>query len=408
MSFFIVATSILILSYIYIGWRIIVPLQLGPGVKKMLWALLILSIPAVPVYLVLRSNEIILPFTDTLSWIAYLSLGYFCLVFTFVFARDMVLVFIRVFKRSIQFLHGAFKSSSHSDCPSVPERRGFLIYSTNMGILGLSGALGGYGFSNTRVSPRVVRVSVGIHGLPDDLSGFRIVQITDTHISATVRKGFLEDIVKEVNSLEADIIAFTGDLADGPVKELKNDVSPLKELHSSYGSFFVTGNHEYYGQMEAWLEEVDRLGLRVLLNQHKIIDKGKGRIILAGVTDYNAGQFLKAHVSDPQKALFSAPASHLKILLAHQPRSIFASAALGFDLQISGHTHGGQFFPGQYFVRLQQPYLQGLVRHEKTWLYVSRGTGYWGPPIRIGAPSEITLITLNRVQGSRPNSNIIG
>jgi len=119
MSFFIVATSILILSYIYIGWRIIVPLQLGPGVKKMLWALLILSIPAVPVYLVLRSNEIILPFTDTLSWIAYLSLGYFCLVFTFVFARDMVLVFIRVFKRSIQFLHGAFKSSSHSDCPSA-------------------------------------------------------------------------------------------------------------------------------------------------------------------------------------------------------------------------------------------------------------------------------------------------
>jgi hypothetical protein len=143
-----------------------------------------------------------------------------------------------------------------------------------------------------------------------------------------------------------------------------------------------------------WVEEVRRLGFSVLINEHRIITSGNQKMLLAGVTDYREGRMLTAHRSDPHKALKAAPATDVKILLAHQPKSIFAASRAGYDLQISGHTHGGQFFPWNLFVGLSQPYISGLHKHENTQIYVSRGTGYWGPPMRVGSPSEITLIKL--------------
>jgi predicted MPP superfamily phosphohydrolase len=280
------------------------------------------------------------------------------------------------------------------DRPENPQRRSFMICSTNLAVLGVSGALSGYGLYNTRHLPDVVRVSIPIRGLPDALEGFRIIQISDLHISPTMKTGYVQSIVDQVNDLHPDVIAFTGDLADGPVSFFRNEATPLKDLSANYGSYFVTGNHEYYAGVRSWLEEVDRLGFTVLLNSHRIIKRGSGSILLAGVTDYNAGRFNASHTSDPNRAIYGAPESNVKILLAHQPRSIFASAKAGFDLQISGHTHGGQIYPWQFLVYLQQPYLAGLNLHEETWVYVSRGTGYWGPPLRLGAPSEIAVITL--------------
>jgi predicted MPP superfamily phosphohydrolase len=159
--------------------------------------------------------------------------------------------------------------------------------------------------------------------------------------------------------------------------------------------FFVTGNHEYYSGAEQWIAEVRRLGLRVLMNEHVIRRRGRATLMIAGVTDYTAQHFNPAHKSDPHLAAAGAPDGvAVRVLLAHQPRSAPAAADAGFDLQLSGHTHGGQFFPWNLFVPLQQPFVAGLNRVRSLWVYTSRGTGYWGPPKRFGAPSEITLVRL--------------
>ncbi len=396
MVFFLIATSTLIITYSYIGWRLIVPARIRLFPKTLLWIILILFMPMAPLYIFWRKHAISSPWVEIFSWLTYLSLGFFYLLFTFLIIRDMAFFLYAFLKRTFMLICKNFTSEVADERPPVPERRSFLIHSTNLGMLGISGVLSGYGLCNTRQPPNIVKVSVPVKSLPDDLEGFLIVQITDTHISPTISKDYMQTVVTRVNNLNADIIVITGDLADGPVAIFRNNVIILKDLCAQYGCYFVTGNHEYYAGAEPWIEEIDRLGIKVLLNENRLIRHCSGRIIVAGVTDYSAGRFLKDHVSDPKRALSGAQHSHVRILLAHQPRSIFAAASAEFDLQISGHTHGGQFYPGQFFVYLQQPYLAGLHRYDKTWIYVSRGTGYWGPPIRLGAPSEITVITLTK------------
>jgi predicted MPP superfamily phosphohydrolase len=194
-----------------------------------------------------------------------------------------------------------------------------------------------------------------------------------------------------VNEQKPDLIALTGDMTDGSVNRLRQDAAPLADLNAPYGKFFVTGNHEYYAGVRQWLEETKRLGFTNLINEHKIIENGEGRILLGGVTDPGGGQYSSEHISDPRKAMNGAPECDVKILLAHQPKSIYAAVKVGFDYVISGHTHGGQYFPYHFLVALTQPYLSGLHKYNNTQIYVSRGTGYWGPQIRIGAPSEITV-----------------
>ncbi len=346
--------------------------------------------PMAPIYIILRKLGIAEQIHEALPWVTYVSVGFFFLVFTFLIIRDTVLLIIW----GLSFVNKIKRADSGLDRPEAPERRSFLIHSSNIGILSLSGIFSGHGIFETRRLPHIERVSVPIHGLPESLEGFRIVQISDLHVSPTMRKGFVKDVVDQTNDLNPDVVVLTGDLADGPASIFSNEVAPLKDLSSRYGSYFVTGNHEYYAGAKAWIEEVDRLGINVLVNEHQIIKHGSENILLAGITDFNAGRFFSGHVSDAGKAISGAPNSRVKILLAHQPRSIFAAAKAGFDLQISGHTHGGQFFPWQYFVCLQQPYVAGLHKHENTWVYVNRGTGYWGPPLRLGSPSEITLIRL--------------
>jgi hypothetical protein len=242
--------------------------------------------------------------------------------------------------------------------------------------------------------PRIVRVRVPITGLPADLAGFRIVQISDLHVGATIKRPFVDAVVAAVNALEPDLIAFTGDVADGQVAALAGETAPLARLEAREGKFFVSGNHEYYWDATGWLRELERLGFTVLTNAHRVITRGTGRLLVAGVTDKSTGHFLRGHASNPAAAIAGAPATDAKVLLAHQPRSVFAAREMGFDLQLSGHTHGGQYFPFSVLVRLFQPFAHGLHRVGPTWLYVSRGTGYWGPPLRLGAPAEITLIEL--------------
>ncbi len=251
------------------------------------------------------------------------------------------------------------------------------------------------GFLNARRRARVRDVRVPIRDLPEALHGFSIVQISDVHVGPTIKRPYVDAIVDAVNALDADMIAVTGDLVDGSVQQLSLHTAPLARLAARHGTYFVTGNHEYYSGANAWVVELRRLGLNVLLNEHVVLDHDGAAIVVAGVTDYSAHHFDRKHASDPARAIAGAPDNaHVKVLLAHQPRTAFAAAKAGFDLQLSGHTHGGQFVPWNFVVRLWQPFSVGLGRLGNLWIYTSRGTGYWGPPKRFGAPSEITHVRL--------------
>jgi predicted MPP superfamily phosphohydrolase len=256
------------------------------------------------------------------------------------------------------------------------------------------------GLWNARRPARVKTVDVPLRDLPPALEGFRIAQISDLHIGPTIKGDYLQRVVETVNALEADVVAVTGDLVDGSVAELGPHVAPLAGLRSRHGSFVVTGNHEYYSGADPWIAELRRLGLTVLMNEHVVLThpgaSGQERapLVLAGVADWSAHHFDPSHRSDPHRAVAGAPRAAIKVLLAHQPRSAPAAADAGFHLQLSGHTHGGQFLPWNFFVRFQQPFTAGLHTLRDLWVYTSRGTGYWGPPKRFGAPSEITQLRL--------------
>jgi predicted MPP superfamily phosphohydrolase len=252
-----------------------------------------------------------------------------------------------------------------------------------------------WGLINARRTAQVVTVDVPIADLPAPLHGFTIVQISDIHVGPTIKRDYVESIVDAVNRLEADMVAVTGDLVDGSVAQLGSHVAPLSELTSRHGTYFVTGNHEYYSGVTAWVAELRRLGVKVLLNEHVILRHNDEALVIAGVTDHSGHHFDESHRSDPAAAIAAAPDHvRVRVLLAHQPRSAAAASRAGFQLQLSGHTHGGQFWPWNLFVRLQQPFTAGLQRLQDLWVYTSRGTGYWGPPKRFGAPSEITRLRL--------------
>jgi predicted MPP superfamily phosphohydrolase len=255
-----------------------------------------------------------------------------------------------------------------------------------------------FGLINARRTARIVRVDVPIDNLPASLHGFTIAQISDIHVGLTIKADYVQSIVGAVNSLQADMVAVTGDLVDGSVAQLRSHVEPLRDLTSRHGTYFVTGNHEYYSGVTGWVSELRRLGVNVLLNEHVVLRHNDDSLVIAGVTDYSGHHYDESHRSDAAAAVASAPDDLVRILLAHQPRSAAGALKAGFDLQLSGHTHGGQFWPWNFFVRLQQPFTAGLHRLQSLWVYTSRGTGYWGPPKRFGAPSEITQLRLVSVQ----------
>ncbi|MCA1856269.1 metallophosphoesterase [Massilia oculi] len=350
--------------------RLLPDLALGLGVSIVAVLLLVLLTVLVPVGLLsaaLRRQR----WSVLVSWLGLLAMGFFSSLLVCTLARDLVLLALR--------LAGAL-------APGLVRGSAVAVPLVALGVSML-------GFVNARRLARVKRVEVPIANLPAPLHGYAIAQVSDIHVGPTIKRSYLNAIVNRVNRLEADAIAITGDLVDGSVHRLSLHTEPLARLAAPDGVFFVTGNHEYYSGAEEWIAEVRRLGVTVLLNQHVIRRRASATVMIAGVADYGAHHFHPAHKSDPQAAAGRA-AADVKVLLAHQPRSAPEAAAAGFHLQLSGHTHGGQFFPWNLFVPLQQPFVAGLHRVRDMWVYISRGTGYWGPPKRFGAPSEITLVRL--------------
>ncbi|RPH37287.1 metallophosphoesterase [bacterium] len=381
-----IAVGVLSLGFTYLNMRLVRTMGLSPTRKKAARAGLaaMFLVPVLSMFL-FRFME---GWGGAWAWIVYVGLGLLSLLFTAVVARDLLLLGLKGYERLASLL------SSRRRAQPDPSRRAFLLQTSNLAVLGLAGILTTYGVYEARRRPGIVELVIPIQRLPEAFNGFRIIQITDIHAGLTVKRGWIETIAQQVQDLKPDLVALTGDLVDGSVRHLRNEVAPLGELVAPAGKFFVTGNHEYYSGAEPWVNEAERMGYNVLLNAHQLIVRNGSAIVLAGVTDSSGGNFLSHHASDPAKAVAGAPADAVKILLAHQPRSLYSALPLGFDLQLSGHTHGGQFFPWNLLATIGQPYIAGLHKRENTWIYVSRGTGYWGPPVRLAARSEITVITL--------------
>jgi len=364
--------SLLALLHVYIGMRLLPAMEIGAAGIAVGCLLLTISTLLVPTGL-LASRIKQVRWSDQLAWAGLLAMGFFSSLFVLTLLRDAALLVLT--------LLGADNDTAQRVSAFGVPLAAFAVTLV--------------GFVNARRVAKVVDVEVPIKGLPDAFNGYSIVQISDIHVGPTIKRGYLNAIVTKVNALRPDAIAITGDLVDGSVHRLGLHTAPLARLAARDGTFFVTGNHEYYSGAEEWIAEMRRLGLTVLMNQHVVRERGGEGLMIAGVPDFTAHHFYESHRSDPHAAAAGAPDNvKVRILLAHQPRTADAAADAGFDLQLSGHTHGGQFFPWNLFVPLQQPFTAGLNRLRALWVYTSRGTGYWGPPKRFGAPSEITRVRL--------------
>jgi predicted MPP superfamily phosphohydrolase len=246
----------------------------------------------------------------------------------------------------------------------------------------------GYGVTRALGPPQIDRVTVPLAKLPRRLDGMRIALVSDIHLGPLLGRPHTERIVRMINEVDADIVAVVGDLVDGTVAELGPAAEPLAGLRAKRGSYFVTGNHEYFSGYEEWVPEVNSLGLRVLENARVDIEG----LDLAGVNDVTGGQY--QHGPDFDAALGGRDRSRPVVLLAHQPVQVEEASKHGVDLQLSGHTHGGQIQPFGAIVRLQQPLVSGLATINGTRIYVTNGAGFWGPPVRVGAPPQISVIEL--------------
>lgn len=385
--FFIMITGLI---HYYIWKRLVKDTALNPGLRfagTISVAALAISIPATMMTARMMSAET----AKVVSFMPLLWMGTMLFVVTSLVMVDLFFL--------VRYLIGRF-SSAAGDVATAPidsEKRQSLKKIAAAGTLGLSGSLSAASFITVQKDATVIRQDIRLAKLPEALNGLRMVQISDIHIGLTLDGEYLSHVVSKVNSLKPDLIVITGDLVDGYVNTLQKEVRPLAALKAPQGVFFVTGNHEYYFRANEWTIFLQTLGILVLDNRAVEIGDVKHPLLLAGVNDYQANRFDDVEGLDLEKALAGRNAEQEVVLLCHQPKIIHDAAQADVGLVLSGHTHGGQIWPFNYLVRLQQPFLKGHIQYNhRSQLYINQGTGYWGPPMRLGTTSEITLITLHR------------
>lgn len=375
----------LIVLSIFVGYTFYKVVQFWPQ-KKILAAAItaLIFLIMLGANFAYRSNEAI--FEDTwfviASWLGVLLVGVWA---TFIFLSipfDLLQLVVFIFDRL---------TGNNTDINL--ERRVFLFKSINTSLIALSTGLVGLGFLEMLRGPKIKEAKVKIKNLPASLQGLRIAQISDLHIGPTIRRSYVEDVVAKTNSLNADIVVLTGDIVDGHAEFIGTHIQPLGDLKSRHGVYYVTGNHEYYWGAPSFISKVKELGFTPLINENVSVEIGDSKILMAGVTD-PAGAMLEGHTPNLEKASISKEETEFKILLAHRPDTVIEAEKFGFNLQFSGHTHAGQFFPFSLMIGLFHKYTRGLYQHEKMWLYVNPGTGYWGPATRLGVMSEVTLVVL--------------
>ena len=382
LSIFLCIFAIIIaLSHYYLFARITYFLQLVDGQRRFA-ALLVGSLAVLAIFSIPVSRRLPREAEAALAWVVFTWMGLALLMIVVMVALDVFWLLLNLIP----------PTPMHD-----PGRRLLIQRAFGITALGASGILGGFSLWNGLRQVTVRPLTVRLDKLPKSMDGLKIVQITDLHIGPIIGSGWLRQIVDKANALKPDIIIVTGDLADGSVEKLRRHVAPIADLVAPLGVYFITGNHEYYFGVESWCAHIASLGLRVLRNERVSIVFGVqcDSFDLAGVDDWSSGQFAGQGADLPKALLGRDPAKAL-VLLAHQPRAVDEAAEHGVDFQISGHTHGGQIWPFNYAVSLWQPYVRGFHRHldTATKIYVSSGTGFWGPPMRFGTTAEITNITL--------------
>ena len=385
--FFLILGSILGLAHVYV-WKRLVKDTTRPGTGRRL-----LTAAMVGAATLLGCTLFLPRFTDVaesgwFAWPGYLwfaALGY--LLLTLLLMEPVRLALRGWVKRRAP--------EPPADPPAdAVNRRVFLARTTAAAAGAASVGLVGYGAATALGPPQVLQVPVRLGRLDPAFNGFRIAVVSDIHLGPLLGRGHTERIVRMINEADADLVAIVGDLVDGSVEKLGHAAEPLQDLVSREGAFFVTGNHEYFVEDTVpWLRELERLGVSPLRNENTAIRRGGAAFDLAGVNDV-AGE-RRGDPPDFDRALAGTDPSRATVLLAHQPVLVDEAANRGVDLQLSGHTHGGQTWPFQYIVEAVQPSLAGLSTHRDTQLYVSRGAGFWGPPVRVGAPPDISVLTLN-------------
>jgi uncharacterized protein len=367
----------------YYGWRRLVKDTILPRTPRLAatWAIVIgqLLVPATMSANRLGATTVV----DILQWPAFLWMAFFALTIVALWGIDLGRLIVWAVRRAMR------------KKPLDLERRRLIARITGGAALAVGAGQVVVGMRNALGDHEVVDVPVTLHRLPRALDGFTIVQLTDMHIGLTVDRDFVSDVVRRVNQLEPDLIALTGDIVDGRRAELAGRAAPLAALRAPHGVFMVTGNHEYYSGVDEWIAELTVLGVRVLRNERVAITRDGASFDLVGIDDHSARSFGKGHGSDLAGAMVGRDPDRAVVLLAHQPRQVELAVRHDVDLQLSGHTHGGQIWPWHHLVAIQQGgFVAGRYTRGKTQLYVSRGVGYWGPPVRIGAPAEITRIIL--------------
>ena len=380
----------MLLLHSYLWWRV-VRSTTTPGRARRRLTLLTVALGLLPVLAILLRRALPLDAAAPLDWVAYSWLGIAFYLFLTLLALEPVRLLVRVVVP-----RGARRAPARDDAPAQREpRRVFLArgLAATAGVVALGTTGTGAYLANS--VPVVRRVPVTLSGLDPSLDGLRIVSFSDAHLSATYHGRRFERLVELVNEQRPDVVAIVGDLVDGDVGDLREEVAPLADLVSDQGVFFVTGNHEYFVDTRAWLRHLPTLGVTVLRNERVPIGRGGAAFDLAGIDDRTArASGVPGHGADLDAALDGRDDAVPVVLLAHQPYMVAQAQAAGVGLQISGHTHAGQLWPFDYAIRLDQPAVEGLSRHGDTQLYVTAGAGYWGPPMRVGARAEVTVVEL--------------
>jgi uncharacterized protein len=368
--FVLVVTAMLIAVYSYLAWRL-APHALG----RMALAVPFFLIWIVPVYYWGSDREDEGMIDQIVHQASYLSMAWLSFALVLTLGRD-VLLLVTIWTPG---LHSV-----------VNEAGAAVILAASLIALAV-GAVAAYR------GPKIVHIDVAIDGLHPDLEGFRIAQISDLHVGRTIGVRYVRRVVELTRALSPDLIALTGDMVDGPVERLAPDIAPLRELAQDGRAFFVLGNHDCYSGARDWIAHFQSIGMRVLLNTHAVVQKGAAHILVGGVLDPAVAMSNPGAGPRPDLAAKGADAAGFRLLLAHNPKIAPLGERAGFDLQLSGHTHAGQFFPWTLAVRLvHAPHVAGLSREGRMWVYVSAGTGTWGPPVRLGTSPELTLLRLVR------------
>lgn len=371
--FVVVMSAILAAGYGYLAWRLT-----AGTVARLALAAPFLMIWIVPVVYWVGERENEGWIDESVHFMSYLCMGWLNFLILLCAARDGLLVTTALLP-AFAGVHAVVRDTG-----------AMWVFAGSVAAL-VAGALAALR------GPHLRHVDIAIEGLDADLDGLRIVQISDLHVGPTIRAAYVRRVVRMTNALAPDIVALTGDLVDGSVARLALQVAPLAELTPAGRAFLVLGNHEYYAGAAQWIAHFRALGLRVLLNEHATVSIGSSRVVVGGVLDPAARSSEPPQAPRPDLAVAPDAGRAFRLLLAHNPKLAPLAEKAGFDLQLSGHTHAGQFFPWTLAVHLlHAPHVAGLSRRGRMQVYVSAGTGTWGPPVRFGTEPELTLLRLVR------------